>query len=65
MGFTGVILGVTGNGLQTDIDKFMASGVDRVLLKPLNMTKFEAALSSKCRILITREHLSYICWFYI
>jgi hypothetical protein len=47
MGFQGVILGVTGNGLQTDIDNFLRSGVDRVLLKPLNISKFEDALNSK------------------
>jgi hypothetical protein len=46
MGFQGVILGVTGNGLQTDIDNFLRSGVDRVLLKPLNISKFEDALNS-------------------
>jgi len=46
LGYKGVILGVTGNGLQEDIDMFLESGVDRVLIKPLNIKKFEQALNS-------------------
>ncbi|CAE7639859.1 RR41, partial [Symbiodinium microadriaticum] len=45
MCYSGVILGVTGNGLRSDIDRFLASGADTVLLKPLNVVKFEAALN--------------------
>ena len=39
-GYTAPILGVTGNGLSTDIEYFMANGVDNVLLKPLKSNVF-------------------------
>jgi CheY-like chemotaxis protein len=34
-GFEGAIIGVTGNAMQQDIDSFMSSGLDRLVLKPL------------------------------
>ena len=43
-GYTAPIFGVTGNGLSTDIEYFMANGVDNVLLKPLNLTDFYCVL---------------------
>ena len=45
-GYTAPIFGVTGNDLSTDIEYFMANGVDNVLLKlkPLNLTDFYCVL---------------------
>jgi CheY-like chemotaxis protein len=40
MGYKGVILGVTGNGHQPEIDLFLNSGADQVLIKPLSADKF-------------------------
>ena len=40
LGYTGKIFGITGNGFQSDIDDFMAHGVDEVLVKPLSMEKY-------------------------
>lgn len=37
-GFTGKILGVTGNSLQSDIDDFIRHGATEVIIKPLNPT---------------------------
>jgi CheY-like chemotaxis protein len=35
-----VIVGVTGNGLQSDIDLFMDAGADCVMIKPINIEEF-------------------------
>ena len=40
LGYNGLIVGVTGNSLQVDIDHFLKSGVNEVMLKPLDITKF-------------------------
>ena len=40
-----VIVGVTGNGWEADIDLFIASGADHVLMKPLDVEKFLCVLS--------------------
>ena len=39
-GFKGVILGVTGNGHQAEIDLFTGAGADRILVKPLSADQF-------------------------
>ena len=44
MGYTAPIFGVTGNILTSDIDYFIACGVDRVLGKPLNMSIFRSCI---------------------
>mmetsp|Transcript_10356 Transcript_10356/g.14261 ORF Transcript_10356/g.14261 Transcript_10356/m.14261 type:complete len:804 (+) Transcript_10356:1774-4185(+) len=44
MGLKQVIIGVTGNVLQEDVDHFMRSGADAVLSKPLSMDKLRATL---------------------
>ena len=36
-GYTGTILGVTGNVLQEDVDYFISKGADDVLPKPVSM----------------------------
>jgi CheY-like chemotaxis protein len=45
MGFDGKILGVTGNGMEADIDYFLACGADRILVKPIDIDMFTAAMS--------------------
>ena len=44
MGYEGLILGVTGNALPSDIDLFMGHGADRVLTKPVNVDFMKTAL---------------------
>jgi CheY-like chemotaxis protein len=44
LGYEGLILGVTGNALPTDIDHFLAHGASKVLLKPLRMAEFNGAV---------------------
>jgi osomolarity two-component system sensor histidine kinase SLN1 len=34
LGFSGVIIGLTGNVLKSDIDAFLAAGADHVFPKP-------------------------------
>jgi CheY-like chemotaxis protein len=40
LGYTGKIFGITGNAFQSDIDDFLAHGVDEVLVKPLSIEKY-------------------------
>ena len=40
LGYKGKIFGITGNAFQSDIDEFIAHGVDEVLIKPLSMDKY-------------------------
>lgn len=41
-----LIIGVTGNGLEEDIDAFKDAGADEVMLKPLEFTKFLTILQN-------------------
>ena len=43
-GYTGVVIGITGNVLPSDIDYFIANGANRVLLKPLDMKLLKSSL---------------------
>jgi CheY-like chemotaxis protein len=45
MGYRGVVLGVTGNVLQEDIDDFKACGTDDVILKPFTPLKFKDVMA--------------------
>ena len=45
MGYTGLMLGVTGNALGEDIRYFKEHGVDDVLTKPINISQFDAITS--------------------
>eukprot|EP01036_Dinobryon_divergens_P042023 gene42023-biopygen33699 len=46
MGFSGPIIGVTGNALPSDINHFMSSGANKVLVKPIvSAEKIVAAVS--------------------
>jgi len=42
--YSGPIIGVTGNALPEDIAKFIASGANTVLTKPLTRAKFLQAI---------------------
>eukprot|EP00607_Mallomonas_marina_P007586 CAMPEP_0182418402 /NCGR_PEP_ID=MMETSP1167-20130531/2846_1 /TAXON_ID=2988 /ORGANISM="Mallomonas Sp, Strain CCMP3275" /LENGTH=613 /DNA_ID=CAMNT_0024592597 /DNA_START=164 /DNA_END=2005 /DNA_ORIENTATION=- len=42
LGFTGLILGVTGNALPEDIANFIAHGADQVLTKPFDIEVLES-----------------------
>ena len=44
LGYKGIILGVTGNALADDINKFIACGANKVLIKPLNVLAFDKAV---------------------
>jgi CheY-like chemotaxis protein len=44
MGYKGAIFGVTGNELPSDVDHFLSSGADKVLLKPFDTSAFKAAM---------------------
>jgi len=44
LGYKGVILGVTGNALEEDTDNFIASGADKVLIKPLRIEAYDKAV---------------------
>jgi len=44
MGFTGLIFGLTGNGLQGDIEHFETCGANRVFIKPLDIELFNKAI---------------------
>lgn len=39
-----LVVGVTGNGLEGDIQAFKDSGADEVMIKPLNLRSFETVL---------------------
>lgn len=45
LGFTGMIIGVTGNVLLKDVHHFKALGANMVLAKPLNISLLERAIS--------------------
>jgi len=46
MGCRCLVVGVTGNVLQEDVDDFLAHGVDRVFGKPLHTDAFECLLAT-------------------
>ena len=39
IGYDGLIIGITGNGLEDDKDKYLESGADYVFVKPFNKQK--------------------------
>ena len=41
IGFQGMIVGITGNGVQKDIDQFINNGADYVFVKPFNKEKMK------------------------
>ena len=45
LGYRGPVIGVTGNAVVSDVDKYLAHGADAVLTKPLNVTRLEECLA--------------------
>jgi nitrogen-specific signal transduction histidine kinase/CheY-like chemotaxis protein len=39
MGYKGIIIGVTGNGLEEDIQQYLDNGADHIFIKPFNTEK--------------------------
>ena len=44
LGYTGFIVGLTGNGMPDDIASFKRHGANDVIVKPMNMDKFDAVM---------------------
>ena len=44
LGYPGIIIGVTANVLQADIEDFIAQGADYVIKKPMSTEKFNLVL---------------------
>lgn len=44
LGFKGVVIGVTGNALPSDMQHFMIHGADKVLLKPVDIDTLQTSL---------------------
>lgn len=40
LGYKGKMFGITGNAFQSDIEDFLAHGVDEVLIKPVSLEKY-------------------------
>ena len=51
MGFNGIVLGVTGNALDFDIDTFKSHGANNLLPKPLDLIKMEIVLRGTISII--------------
>ena len=49
MGYTGIILGVTGNALPDDVALFISKGANRVLLKPVSRDTILTTLSAELK----------------
>ena len=45
-GFKGFIIGVTGNGMEEDVADFMSHGADAVIVKPMDLSKFQSTMES-------------------
>jgi CheY-like chemotaxis protein len=65
LGYKGLIYGVTGNSLATDVAIFKSSGVDRVFIKPLDMnlftTYFHGMYTYIFIILLIKAYIKSIC----
>ena len=44
LGYTGFVVGVTGNAMPADTAEFLAHGADMVLVKPMSIAMFEHAM---------------------
>eukprot|EP01138_Halocafeteria_seosinensis_P000021 gb/GECG01000021.1/.p1 GENE.gb/GECG01000021.1/~~gb/GECG01000021.1/.p1 ORF type:complete len:976 (+),score=104.28 gb/GECG01000021.1/:1-2928(+) len=47
MGFSGAIIGMTGNALSVDVQRFVQKGVDFVLTKPVDLEEFASKLDEE------------------
>ena len=46
LGYRGIIVGLTGNALPVDVQEYMASGADEVLIKPLSAALLYSSLET-------------------
>ena len=44
LAYTGVVIGLTGNAMPSDIAHFMEQGASAVLIKPIDMIEFDATM---------------------
>ena len=51
MGYAGLVLGVTGNALKDDLDDFVKSGADAVIVKPMTRQKFQEFVSNRADLM--------------
>jgi len=56
LGYNGLILGVTGNGVKEDRDKFRENGADYVFIKPFTKNNLESILDLVNRV-------GYLSWY--
>ena len=47
LGYTGLILGVSGHTLEEDSEHFLSSGADKVLTKPINLKELDTLITNK------------------
>ena len=47
LGYTGLIIGVTGSVMPTEIDHFISCGVEEILVKPLDIEKLRGIISKR------------------
>ena len=47
LGYTGLIVGVTGNSQDADIREFMSAGLDHLFVKPLDINQLIAYVENK------------------
>ena len=48
LGYKGLVLGVTGNVLPSDVEHFMAHGANRVIPKPLKADMLKKIVDGGC-----------------
>lgn len=60
MGFRGLILGVTGNVTDEDIDDFTKNGADLVIKKPLTVQSFQSAMRTLVRPVASRDNFDVL-----
>lgn len=58
LGYTGLVLGVTGNALVEDVADFKANGANEVVIKPLTVAKFKEAVMNHNKSLLQIDETS-------
>ena len=71
IGFQGMIVGITGNGVKKDIDQYINNGADYVFVKPFNKEKMkllfdfiekEGSISKKEKKIVEKNGvLEWVC----
>jgi CheY-like chemotaxis protein len=55
LGFTGLMVGCTGNAMAKDVNAFMQAGVDHVLAKPIDTGELFRVLSKRFGTRVLRQ----------